>query len=401
MKVSVIVPVYNVGSYIYQCINSIINQTYSNIEIVIVIDGSTDDSSLICHSLAKNDPRIKVIEQKNSGLVSARKKGLEESSGDYILNVDGDDWIDPNCVETLVNQVIINSVDIVVAGYFREFIGNLEVISQNIKPGVYSREEYSNNIYPELISMKKLFKHGISTFSWGKLFKRDILQNIQMAVPNEITIGEDTVVTYPAITASNSISIIKDPLYFYRQRANSMLKTADKPEQELLKIRKMIDFLKKQLNIYTDYNFTEQIKDYLVALSIIRTGGYLKSRDLLDGIFHNNLLLKDKNIVLYSTGSFGQQMYKKLTSTGYKIIGWIDEDTFESKAFGLPVTPIENVSMLLPDIIIIATLDSELFEKISKNINRNLKEAIPCVYPSLNKKLIGQMYHSLTAYLQT
>jgi len=232
MKVSVIVPVYNVGSYIYQCINSIINQTYSNIEIIIVIDGSTDDSSLICHSLAKNDPRIKVIEQKNSGLVSARKKGLEESSGNYILNVDGDDWIDPNCVEILVNQVKINSVDIVVASYFREFIGNLEVIHQNIKPGVYRLEEYSNKIYPELISMKKLFKHGISTFSWGKLFKRDILNNIQMAVPNEITIGEDTVVTYPAITASNSISIIKDPLYFYRQRANSMLKIAGKPENE-------------------------------------------------------------------------------------------------------------------------------------------------------------------------
>ena len=388
MKVSVIVPVYNVGSYIYQCINSIINQTYSNIEIIIVIDGSTDDSSLICHSLAKNDPRIKVIEQKNSGLVSARKKGLEESSGNYILNVDGDDWIDPNCVEILVNQVKINSVDIVVASYFREFIGNLEVIHQNIKPGVYRLEEYSNKIYPELISMKKLFKHGISTFSWGKLFKRDILNNIQMAVPNEITIGEDTVVTYPAITASNSISIIKDPLYFYRQRANSMLKIAGKPENELNKVKLMINFLERQLTEYTSFNFKDQLKEYLVALSIIRTGGYLNKEMPISGIFNNNIDLNDKNIVLYSSGSFGQQMYKKLKASNYNIAGWIDEDTFESRAYGLPVMPISKVNELKPDLVIIATLDQHVFKKISSNINQCLEESILCIHPSLDNKLI-------------
>ena len=388
MKVSVIVPVYNVGSYIYQCINSIINQTYSNIEIIIVIDGSTDDSSLICHSLAKNDPRIKVIEQKNSGLVSARKKGLEESSGNYILNVDGDDWIDPNCVEILVNQVKINSVDIVVASYFREFIGNLEVIHQNIKPGVYRLEEYSNKIYPELISMKKLFKHGISTFSWGKLFKRDILNNIQMAVPNEITIGEDTVVTYPAITASNSISIIKDPLYFYRQRANSMLKIAGKPENELNKVKLMINFLERQLTEYTSFNFKDQLKEYLVALSIIRTGGYLNKEMPISGIFNNNIDLNDKNIVLYSSGSFGQQMYKKLKASNHNIAGWIDEDTFESRAYGLPVMPISKVNELKPDLVIIATLDQHVFKKISSNINQCLEESILCIHPSLDNKLI-------------
>lgn len=397
MKVSVIVPVYNVGSYIYQCINSIINQTYTNIEIIIVIDGSTDDSSLICHSLAKNDPRIKIIEQKNLGLVSARKKGLEVSSGKYILNVDGDDWIDIKCVEILVNQVKENNVDIVVAGYFREFIGNLETLNQNIKPGVYKQNEYNKYIYPELISMKNFFKHGISTFSWGKLFKKNILENIQMVVPDEITIGEDTVVTYPAITASNSMAVIKDPIYFYRQRANSMLKRADEPEKELHKIKQMVMFLQSQLNLYSNFNFSQQLKDYLVALSIIRTGGYLKSDDLLNGIFQNDFILKDKNIVLYSTGSFGQQMYKKLMSSNYKIIGWIDEDTFESKAYGLPVIAIEKVSELRPDVIIVATLDSEIYKKISININENLKEKIPCIYPFLDKKLINLIYLTLTS----
>ena len=387
MKVSVIVPVYNVGSYIYQCINSIINQTYTNIEIIIVIDGSTDDSSLICHSLAKNDSRIKLIEQKNSGLVSARKKGISVSTGEYILNVDGDDWIDSKCIEVLVKQVEEKDVDIVIASYYREFIGNLEIIDSNIKPGVYKRENYFKDLYPELISMNLFFRHGISTFSWGKLFKKDILYKIQMAVPNEITIGEDTVVTYPAITSSKSISVINDPIYFYRQRANSMLKIADEPEKELNKVKLMVKFLKKQLIKHTSFNFEDQLKEYLVALSIIRTGGCLNQEKLISGIF-NNINLKDKNIVLYSSGSFGQQMYKKLKECNYKIVGWIDEDTFESKAYGLPVVPISKVNKLKPDLIIIATLDQNVFKKITLNINKYIEESIPCIYPSLENKLI-------------
>ena len=208
MKVSIIVPIYNVGSYVFQCVTSLINQTYSNIEIILVIDGATDDSALTCHGLAKNDSRIKIVEQNNGGLVSARKKGLDLATGEYILNVDGDDWIDSNCVELLVDQVLKYDVDIVIAGYYREFVGNLEVITPNFSQGVYKKEEYAYSLYPELISSQTFFKHGISTFSWGKLFRKSLIDNFQFAVPNQITIGEDTVVTYPTIVSSRNAPTI-------------------------------------------------------------------------------------------------------------------------------------------------------------------------------------------------
>jgi len=117
VKVSVIVPIFNVGSYVYQCVSSITNQTYKNIEIILVIDGSEDDSALTCYSLAKKDKRIKVIEKDNGGLVSARKEGLKHATGNYILNIDGDDWISEDCIEKLVNNSSNGTADIVIPGY--------------------------------------------------------------------------------------------------------------------------------------------------------------------------------------------------------------------------------------------------------------------------------------------
>lgn len=386
MKVSIIVPIYNVGSYVFQCVTSLINQTYSNIEIILVIDGATDDSALTCHGLAKNDSRIKIVEQNNGGLVSARKKGLDLATGEFILNVDGDDWIDSNCVELLVDQVLKYDVDVVIAGYYREFVGNLEVITPNFSQRVYKKEEYANSLYPELISSQTFFKHGISTFSWGKLFRKSLIDDFQFAVPNQITIGEDTVVTYPTIVASNSISIIHDPIYFYRQRAQSMLKMSEKPFKELINIRFMVNFLEKQLQECSNYNFSHQIRDYIVALSVIRTGACLDHDSFIEGVFREQI--KNKKIVLYSSGSFGQQIFSHLKKNQYNLAGWVDEDTFESNAYGLPVISIDEIKEIQPDIIIIATLDQKVFMEISLKINSIVGKKITCIYPTLEKDLI-------------
>ena len=100
ITVSIIVPIYNVASYLYQCVDSIVNQTYTDIEIILVNDGSSDESSMICHEFAKADSRITLIEKNNEGLVAARKSGLSIATGEYILNVDGDDWLVDDCGES-------------------------------------------------------------------------------------------------------------------------------------------------------------------------------------------------------------------------------------------------------------------------------------------------------------
>ena len=387
MKVSVIVPIFNVGSYVYQCVSSITNQTYKNIEIILVIDGSEDDSALTCYSLAKKDKRIKVIEKDNGGLVSARKEGLKHATGNYILNIDGDDWISEDCIEKLVNNSSNGTADIVIPGYLREFVGNNEKIPTNIKPGIYKEIDIQNEVLPNMISNDNFFSHGVSTFSWGKLFKYDLLYKIQMEVPDQITLGEDSVVTYPCIAFSKKISIVDEYLYFYRQRASSMLKMTKKSSVEIKNIIFMINFLIKQLKKSSNYDFSDQIQNYLVALSIIRTGGFLDNNDFIDGIF-KNISIKEKKTVLYSSGAFGQQMYKQMNSNSYNLVGWIDEDCFESKAQGLKVLPTYKIKDLNPELVIVATLDETYFNEILCKIKDFIGDNCTVVFPTLSKKHI-------------
>ena len=137
MKVSVIVPIFNVSEYLYQCIDSLVNQSYRNIEIILVNDGSIDDSLKICHYFKSQDNRVSIIDKDNNGLVSARKEGLKIANGELILNVDGDDWLPTEAIEKLVSAMYKYEVDIAIGGYQREFIGNLKYIKPEIQHGLY------------------------------------------------------------------------------------------------------------------------------------------------------------------------------------------------------------------------------------------------------------------------
>ena len=120
-KISIVVPVYNVENYIEECINSIINQTYKNLEIILVDDGSTDSSGKICDKFAKNDDRIKVIHKKNEGLGKTRNVRILESTGDYLFFVDSDDFIDLNTIEKLYNRSNNGTMDLVICDYYKYY----------------------------------------------------------------------------------------------------------------------------------------------------------------------------------------------------------------------------------------------------------------------------------------
>lgn len=124
--VSVIIPIYNISPYVFQCINSATKQTYKDIEIILVNDGSTDGSIEICEYFRKTDTRVKLINQNNQGLVAARKSGINSAKGTYIFYLDGDDWIDENCIEIYMQEAQKNDSDIVIGGHKREFLGNFK-----------------------------------------------------------------------------------------------------------------------------------------------------------------------------------------------------------------------------------------------------------------------------------
>ena len=377
MKVSVIIPVYNIAEYVFQCLDSVVKQSYKNLEIIVIDDGSTDYSGVICSTFAKKDERIKLIKKENQGLVEARKTGLKISTGEYIFNLDGDDWISENCISEYVQAVRDNKPDIVINSYYKEFVGEISHIKNYFHNGYYDREEIAKTILPELISCKDYFSHGISTYLWGKLFKRDLLEKHQFDVPKEFTVGEDTVVTYPCIADCRDLLIIDKPNYFYRQRAQSMLKTINRNKQELKYIKSLISYLSSRLS---DYVFNDQIAEYAFNLAMIRTGCMLNNLSLFDTF--NIDLSSVKNVGIYSTGSFGQQVYFRINEMTDINVYWFDDDHNESKIFGLEVhNPIKINEMNL-DILLIASVNKKYCLKMKKNLEKKGFQGEKVIYPA-------------------
>ena len=150
IKISVIVPIYRIEKYLAQCIESLLEQSFKDFELILVDDGSPDNCPQICDDYAKNDSRVKVIHKPNGGLLSARKAGLEASTGTHIAYVDGDDWVDHFYLDTLYKLAIANDADLVVTGHFREFDGKIETIKPK-NPGFYDESKIKSEILPKAI----------------------------------------------------------------------------------------------------------------------------------------------------------------------------------------------------------------------------------------------------------
>ena len=222
LKYSVIVPIYKVIDYIDECVQSIINQTYDNIEIILVDDGSPDKCGEKCDHYAKNDTRIKVVHKQNGGLVSARKSGAAVATGDYICCVDGDDYISLTYIEEMNKIIEKTSPDIVCCNY--AIVDNGEIIKTKgkIPLGLYDRKRMEMQIFPLLIQSED--GNYFPPTVWAKAIKKEIYIPSQMKVVDEISIGEDGACTIPCFYHSNSVYIMEQNLYFYRYNRASMTK---------------------------------------------------------------------------------------------------------------------------------------------------------------------------------
>lgn len=212
MMISVIVPVYNVEMYIDQCLKSIVNQTYGDLEIILINDGSTDNCGEICDKWALMDERICVIHQQNQGLSSARNAGMKIASGEFISFVDSDDWIHPQMFEKLLNSIAINNCDIAVCGAFKVFEDGTPTQNLTI-PGNY--------IFDRAQGIEQLLKEEKIKYPvWNRLYSRSCVINELFP---EGRLNEDVFWSYKIIAKAKRISVIETKYYFYRQRKNSIM----------------------------------------------------------------------------------------------------------------------------------------------------------------------------------
>lgn len=363
--ISVIVPIYMIDRYVGICIESIINQTYKNLEIILVDDGSRDRCPEICDLYKRKDDRIKVIHKSNGGLVSARKAGLQQSNGDYIGYVDGDDWIGPGFIESLYASASTSGADIVCAGFTRDLFSKSASFVNSIPSGVYEGDELIN-LWKNMISIDSYYRPGISTYVWNKLFKRKVLVGSQSRVDNRISIGEDGAVTYPALFSCSKVAVIDNVAYHYRQREDSMLKQSTGYSSEAKKLVYLYNYLKQWAeNTPAELEIKKQIDDYVFSIALMRSGGRLPHSDY--STFNTDYY--GKNVVIYSAGTFGQQLVNRFKETNHcSIVSWIDDDYWEYRRCCLDVDPVDSITGLSFDYVLVATVDSILSKKIIKRL---------------------------------
>jgi glycosyltransferase involved in cell wall biosynthesis len=363
--ISVIVPIYMIERYLGICIESILNQTYINLEIILVDDGSKDRCPEICDLYSRKDKRIKVIHKSNGGLVSARKAGLIESTGEYISYVDGDDWIGPGFIESLFIAISTTNADMVCAGHTRDLFEQSVHFINVIPPGIYENEKLEK-LWSSMISYERYYCPGITTYVWNKLFQRNVLLSSQLAVDNRITIGEDAAVTYPALLQSKQVVVIDNVSYHYRQREDSMLKQTSCFSDEILKLNYLNDFMMEWAEKFPEkYKLKEQVIDYILSICIMRSGGRLPedTYSTFDTAYYK------KRVVVYSAGTFGQQLVARFKESDHcQHIGWIDDDYWEYRRCCLDVDPIESIIKLNYDFILIAAIDTRVIENIMQKL---------------------------------
>lgn len=208
--ITIIVPVFNVEKYLCCCIESILCQSYWNIEILLIDDGSQDNGGEICEEYAGKDSRIRVFHTENRGLSAARNLGLQEANGKYIGFVDSDDWIEPDMFDSLLERILTTGADISVCGYWRE--ADRSVRQVHFRDALYTGEE-------SLVA----FVHGeMGNITWNKLYRKELFEGISYPVGRYF---EDVFTTCRIISKCGAVVVNDSPEYHYRQRADSIVRT--------------------------------------------------------------------------------------------------------------------------------------------------------------------------------
>ena len=241
--VSVIIPAYNIEDYIGRCLDSIISQTYKNLEIIVVDDGSRDRTGEILDDYVKKDPRMKVVHKKNGGVSSARNTGIDIAEGDYIGFVDGDDRIDPKLFETLVKLINEENADIAHCGYQMVFPDRVDYYYNTGKRVIQTKEQGLKDL---------LAGEMIEPALYNKLYKRELFENVRL---NEsLKINEDLDVNYRLFKKSQKSIYYDLPLYSYMIRKNSATgsNTVIRKNEDSLKVLEQIkNDCKSEKEIYS------------------------------------------------------------------------------------------------------------------------------------------------------
>ena len=384
---SVIIPVYNAEQYLKQCLESVINQTYQNLEIILVDDGSTDGSLNLCNYYASQDKRIKVIIKEHGGMVQARKAGVVHAKGKYLTYVDADDWVDLNTYERIVDEISKKEADLLLYGLIEEYEDMSNEVLNKLPEGYYQGEEIKEKIYPYMLCNKMFFQFGILPNLVCKVVRRELLKTTQVLVNDNVEIGEDADCTFQMILKAQTLQIIEYTPYHYRKRYDSTLWK----KMNLLQYRSLYNDLKTAFGQNERKEILmPQLYQYMLFIMLLKSTESFISYEPFRKFFAN------KKIILYGAGGFGQEIYRVVSQTGIgKIDLWVDRRYQVYQEMGMKVQGIDAIFYSDYDEIFVAVLNTEQCEKIEKFLMEKgvSDEKIKYILPS--KKYISMLLEIL------
>jgi glycosyltransferase involved in cell wall biosynthesis len=388
--VSVIVPVYSVERYLQQCIDSICKQTYENLEVILVNDGSPDNCGEICDRNAVLDSRIVVIHKENGGLSSARNVGLDIAKGEYIAFVDADDTIHPCFIEKLLEMCLRYNCDIAQCDY-------LAVSEDSLSLPLNPWQEIS--FYDGRQALHELCRGGVNaikyTVAWNKIYKRKLFRYIRYPVGR---IHEDEFTTYQVFWKAKKIAITRQYLYYYLQRNTSIMGSgfSIKRLDILDAFRERLAFLQKKK---LKENYFQTLQGLVGLLEknyyLLQENGkeneaicarLLQEKESLEKFLPASPMEKEDKVIpwplqkgrcphcvnakilLYGAGKWGQRYYRWIKEHRQGVmVGWVDNAWYSLQQEGLPVSPLDALLRLSYDYILIAITNKAVQEEIVQN----------------------------------
>ncbi len=257
---SVIIPAYNSQEFIEKAVNSVLSQTCTDFELVLVDDGSKDNTLEICNKFSEKDPKVKVIHQENGGHTSARNTGLINSSGEYIIFLDSDDWLDTDALEVFKEDILKNNPDVIVFSICQSINGQCNILSKIINDGFYNLKEDKSII--ENLIMSPTGDYSFQKSLSGKVFKREKVINHQLKVPKDVLVGEDGACFVLAMLSSETVSVISSKFYRCSIRNESVSHSSDKLAFD--RYLSLMNFYRDKIDL-SNKQLVEQLQRYAVA----------------------------------------------------------------------------------------------------------------------------------------
>ena len=375
--ISIIVPVYNVEAYIEKCLDSIREQTYENLEVILVDDGSTDSSGKLCDEYASKDSRFYVIHQENKGVLAARNAGIEKARGSYIGFVDSDDWIEKDMYEKLYYKLATEQAEIVICqkNIYDEELKSVYAETPVLREGKYWDSKLED-IWKNMFFCEDYSNAGISLNLYDKLFERMLILNNYKKVDIRLHYFEDMVLALFCMLQAEKIVISNEPFYYYRQRKNSLCHSID------------IMYL-EQLNIFyrTVYKRVAVCSEEILS----RLHTYIAERAVYGINYMMGLNLKQQipfyfppfteisftdRIALYGAGDIGKLYYRmfQMARAG-QVVLWVDRRYESMNSAGMPVESVDALKDKDFDKVLIAVKFKNSAEAIKRDlIERGIAE---------------------------